>query len=195
LKIWTESKVETQQLIAIHMNAEWMNHHRVIYMDGRPHPSDAPHTFMRFSTGRWDGHTLVVTTTHLHESWLKRNGVRRSDQATSIERFIRHGDYLFQVTQTHDPVYLTEPMFRSVTYQYDPTLPAFRPYPCEPVEEIVRPEGVVPHYLPGTNDQLAHWRELVGIPVEAASGGAQTLYPEYVATLRRLLRAPGATPR
>ncbi len=29
---------------------------RKIWMDGRPHPPDyAPHTFMGFSTGRWDG--------------------------------------------------------------------------------------------------------------------------------------------
>ena len=35
---------------------------------------------------------LKVTTTHLKEGWLRRNGVPRSEKATLIEHFIRHGD-------------------------------------------------------------------------------------------------------
>jgi hypothetical protein len=39
---------------------------RPIYMDGRPQPPEwAPHTWAGFSTGKYDGDTLVVTTTHL----------------------------------------------------------------------------------------------------------------------------------
>ena len=31
---------------------------RTIWMDGRPHPPEyAPHTFMGFSTGEWNGDT------------------------------------------------------------------------------------------------------------------------------------------
>ena len=61
-------------------------------MDGRPHPSAfAPHTFMGFSTGTWDGQTLTVMTTHLKQGWLRRNGVPESDQTTLYERFTRHG--------------------------------------------------------------------------------------------------------
>ena len=37
----------------------------------------------------------------------------------------------------------------------------------------------VPHYLPGQNPYLAEWAEWYGIPVEAARGGAETMYPEY----------------
>ena len=37
------------------------------------------HTAMGFSTGKWDGDILVVTTTHLKEGWTRRNGLTRSD--------------------------------------------------------------------------------------------------------------------
>jgi hypothetical protein len=85
---------------------------RTIYMDGRPHPSDnAPHTWQGFSTGEWEGDMLKVTTTHLKEGWLRRNGLARSDKAVLIEYFIRHGDFFTIVTDVEDPVYLTEPSF------------------------------------------------------------------------------------
>ncbi len=51
-----------------------------IYMDGRPHPSEnAPHTWQGFSTGEWEGDMLKVTTTHLKEGWIRRNGLPRSE--------------------------------------------------------------------------------------------------------------------
>src|SRR5437764_8788572 len=53
---------------------------RAIYMDGRPHPPDyAPHTWEGFSTGRFEGNDLVITTTHLKESYIRRNGPTMSD--------------------------------------------------------------------------------------------------------------------
>ena len=53
---------------------------RTIWMDGRPHPSDlAPHTWVGFSTGKWERNTLVVTTTHVKTGWLQRNGSPTSD--------------------------------------------------------------------------------------------------------------------
>ena len=61
---------------------------------------------MGFSTGRWEGNHLVVTTTHLKQGWLRRNGVPESDQTTMVERFIRHDKYLTHVAIISDPVYL-----------------------------------------------------------------------------------------
>ena len=46
---------------------------RVVYMDGRPHPThDALRpTFLGHSTGRWDGDTLVIDTVGFNEKqWL-----------------------------------------------------------------------------------------------------------------------------
>ena len=48
---------------------------RIVWMDGRPHPPpEALHTFTGFSTGRWEGDSLVVETTHMKPGWLRRNG-------------------------------------------------------------------------------------------------------------------------
>ena len=50
-----------QRLVAIHFWAQTTEGHRIIWMDGRPHPPAwAPHTFRGFSTGRFVGNALVV---------------------------------------------------------------------------------------------------------------------------------------
>jgi len=40
--------------------------------------------------------------------------------------------------------------------------------------------------LPGTNPDLLIYSERHDIPVEAAMGGANTMYPEYIERLREL---------
>ena len=120
LRIWKEIDRESQQLIAYHTHISWMAPERTIWMDGLPHPPDyAAHTWQGFSTGKWDGNTLTVTTTHLKIGWIRRNGVPRSDRATVTEHFIRHDDHLTVVTIVDDPVYLTEPFIRSTDFILD----------------------------------------------------------------------------
>ena len=126
-------------------------------MDGRPHPDEeAPHTWEGFSTGRWEGGSLVVTTTHLKTSWLRRNGVPRSDKATVVERFTRHGNYLSVVTTVYDPVYLTEPYVRSRDMILNP-LGSAGVFVCDPAEESTLKPGVIPHVLPGENKFLTEF--------------------------------------
>jgi len=53
-------------------------------MDGRPHPPEyAAHTWQGFSTGKWDGDVLTVTTTHLKIGWIQaqRNSQKRPRHA------------------------------------------------------------------------------------------------------------------
>ena len=103
----------------------WMLPQRTIYMDGRPQPSQyAQHSWQGFSTGEWDGDMLKVTTTHLKEAWVRRNGLPRSDRATIVEYWIRNDDYLTLVTVVTDPVYLTEPLVRTSDWVLDPGLAA-----------------------------------------------------------------------
>ena len=86
LRIWEEKDPKTQDLIAIKHYISTYEQTRTIWMDGRPHPGpNAPHTWMGFSTGRYDGDMLVVETTHLKQGWVRRNGVPMSDQATMTE--------------------------------------------------------------------------------------------------------------
>ena len=68
LRIWEEKHPKTQDLVAIKMYSSTYEQTRTIWMDGRPHPGpNAPHTWMGFSTGRWDGDMFVVETTHLKQ--------------------------------------------------------------------------------------------------------------------------------
>ncbi len=179
IRMWEEIDKDSQQLVAIHIHHFAWGTERSIWMDGRPHPPDyALHTAMGFSTGKWDGDVLTVTTTHLKEGWIRRNGIPRSDRATVTEHFVRHGDNLTWIVYIQDPAYLTEPMIRSRDYVFS-VAGQIAPYPCESVKEIDRPKGVIPHHLPGTNTDLKEYQTRHGIPEQAAMGGSETMYPEY----------------
>ena len=66
----------TQTLLAYTLEGVFGRDDRVIWMDGRPHPSEyAEHTWDGFSTGRVDGNQLTVTTTHMKYGVIQRNGV------------------------------------------------------------------------------------------------------------------------
>jgi hypothetical protein len=140
---------------------------------------------MGFSTGKWEGHVLTVTTTHLKEGWLRRNGVARSDEATVTEHFIRHDNVLSWTVVINDPVYLEEPFIRNRDYRYNIDTQIAN-YPCVSVIEMVREPGYIPHHLPGQNPDLINFSEAHKIPFEAAMGGAATMYPEYTDVLRTL---------
>jgi hypothetical protein len=179
VRVWKEVDTATQQIIAYRTHREWQAQERTIWMDGRPHPPEyAAHTWQGFSTGKWEGPMLTVTTTHLKPSYIRRNGVPRSEKATVVEHWIRHGDYMTVMTVITDPVYLTEPLVRTSDYYNDLTH-EIPPYPCEYVTEVDRPAGAVPHYLPGQNPFLTEFAEKFGLPVEPTRGGAETMYPEY----------------
>jgi hypothetical protein len=190
LRIWKEVDRDTQKLVAYHTHISWQAPEQTIYMDGRPHPPEyAPHTWQGFSTGKWEGDILTVATDHLKEGWIRRNGVPRSDRATVTTRFLRHGNYLTVVILVYDPVYLTEPFVRSTDFVYAPQQ-EIAPYPCEAVDETDRPQGVVPHHLPGTNPFLNEFPAAFGIPPEATRGGAETMYPEYKLKLKNMKTLP-----
>jgi glyoxylase-like metal-dependent hydrolase (beta-lactamase superfamily II) len=160
-----------------------------IYLDGRPHPSRfAAHTWGGFSTGQWIGNMLKVTTTHLKDSYLRRNGIHRSDKATLTHYIYRNGDVLTWVIITYDPVYLVEPLIRSSEYRLNVTQ-VNPPFPCTVVQEVERPAGVVPHYLPGRNDQLDDYASMFRIPFEATRGWAESIYPDYLTRLKQLKAA------
>jgi hypothetical protein len=191
LRIWKEIDTASQQVVAWHTHISWQAPERTIYMDGRPHPPEyAAHTWQGFSTGQWEGEMLTVTTTHLKMGWIRRNGVPRSDAATLVEHFVRHGNVLTLMNWINDPVYLEEPFVRSTNWELDPRQ-NIAPYPCQIVVEIDRPQGTVPHHLPGSNTFLNEFPAKYQLPAEAARGGAETMYPEYQLKLQAA-RKPAA---
>ena len=78
---------------------------------------------------------------------------------------------------------LTEPLVWSSTYRLN-LQQQVAPYPCTVVTEIVRPRGVVPHVLPGTNEMIKQYPDRMKIPFETIWAGAETMYPEYRQKLR-----------
>ncbi|PWU12427.1 MAG: hypothetical protein C5B51_00605 [Terriglobia bacterium] len=184
LTISKEIDPVTREITAFH--AEWLRSvDRPVYLDNRPHPPEyANHTWAGFTTAKWEGDVLTTHVTHLKEGYVRRNGVPRSDMATLTEHWIRHGDFLTVVTIVNDPVYLTEPFVRSTDYELD-LHQHVPPYPCDTVEEVDRPRGVVPHVLPGKNTGINEFPARHGLPAEAARGGAETMYPEYQLKMKK----------
>ena len=194
LRISARRDGNTERIVAFDQYIGLWGQDRTIWVDGRPHPPEiAPHSWMGFSTGKWEGNTLVVRTTHIKQGWVRRNGVPQSDLVTTTERFTRHGDMLTYVISIKDPVYLTEPLVHSRNFVRMSGLGEgnwIAATPCEPAEETAAPPHTVPHYLPGTNPFVAEAEKRSGIPAEALTGGAETLYPEYRQRLKELLKNP-----
>ena len=181
LRIWEEKDPQSQRVIAIWQYISTYEQNRTIWMDDRPHPpAEAPHTWMGFSTGKWEGNVLTVYTTHIKKGDLRRNGLPESDEATLTEHFIRNGDYLTHVSIVNDPIYLTEPFIRTQVFRLVVPEGLNWLYPCESVEEIAnRAPDTVPNYLPGENPFVAEFADKHHIPLEATLGGAETMYPEF----------------
>ena len=60
---------------------------RRIYLDGREFPDSATSSSLGFSSGEWQGQTLVVTTTHLNPAFMSTRGQPISANAYTIEHF------------------------------------------------------------------------------------------------------------
>jgi hypothetical protein len=102
--------IQTPGLIVITYEANYGL--RYIFMDGRTLPGkDAQPWWYGYSVGRWEGDTLVVTTTGFRdEGWLDIIGNPLTDAATLTERFRRpnYGTLEIDVT-VDDPKAYTKP--------------------------------------------------------------------------------------
>lgn len=194
----TEEVDQSLNLVAYHVAGFFRRADRTIWMDGRPHPPDyAPHTWSGFTTGKWEGNTLVTTTSHIKWAWIRRNGVASSDEAV-VTTFYNHvGNVLTITWMVHDPLYLTESYVKSADFIQAARIPTARFdvasesqgngsfFKCFPGEEVVRPDPhFVPSYLPWANPFTEEVGEKLHIPKEAALGGAETAYPEYQERMR-----------
>jgi hypothetical protein len=177
----------TQVVVAYTLEGIFGRDDRVIWLDGRPHPSEyAEHTWDGFSTGKVEGNQLTVTTTHMKYGVIQRNGVPASPHAVMTEHFIRHGDFVTLVTIVDDPVYLEEPFIRTSHWVRTSNITLDQRFIFEVVDEVAgRQQGQVPHYPLGTRQD--GFAKKFGLPFEATQGGKETIYPEYEATLRKAL--------
>jgi len=185
-RVWEERDPKLQKLIAIHWYSQTFEGHRVIWMDGRPHPpAYAPHTWMGFSTGTFVGNALRVETSHIKQGWLRRNGLPESDQATLVEFFVRHGDHITYTSVINDPVFLTEPSIKTTDFFRQPTDPGGWLFPCDDSEQVTgRAPDQVPNYLFGKHPFLEEHANKYKLPVLAALGGPETLYGDFEAKIK-----------
>ena len=175
---------------------------RTIWMDGRPHPPEsAEHTWAGFSTGRWVGNVLTVTTSHLKTTMVNRNGTATSSKATITAHFIyrENGTLLTVLSFVDDPAFYSESLVRSRDgfFPWNPGAQVQGGGPAgvgagananglEIIDEITTwPKGYVPSYATGAKH--TDWAESVGLPYEVSLGGAEQLYPEYIPKLRKLV--------
>ncbi len=84
---------------------------RTIHMSQRGNPEAQPKTLLGYSTGRWEGKTLVVETSRVSATYLNARGVPLGPSARFVERFTLAGDggrldYAFTII---DPDSLTAP--------------------------------------------------------------------------------------
>ena len=192
-RIWQEHNQDTQELVAIRMHLGTYQQERTIWMDGRPHPPDyAPHTFMGFSTGVWNGDILTITTTHIKAGYFRRTGIPASDRLTVVEHWMRHGNVLSQVTIATDPVYLSEPYIRSQEFALMERGNQNWLYNCEYVMEVPKDKNEVPHYLPGANPWIGEFSAKHAMPEAGVRGGAETLLPEWKPGAKPAAIRPGA---
>jgi hypothetical protein len=111
---------------------------RLIYTDGRKHPTDLDTSFMGHSIGHWEGDTLVVDTVGLNdETWYTQTGGANkltsihSDKEHVIEKFTRKGDDIAYDVTVEDPIMLTKPwVWQTRHTQIGPSDDYIQPQAC-----------------------------------------------------------------
>src|SRR5215211_9201060 len=93
---------------------------RQIFTDGRTVPDHDPQPWwFGYSTGKWDGDTLVVETAGFRDGgWLDVNGSPLTDKAKTIERFrrVNYGNMEIAITIDDSRAY-TRPWTVMVKHQ------------------------------------------------------------------------------
>jgi hypothetical protein len=111
--------------------AEMIHEARVIPLDGRPHIGDGIRSYMGDSRGHWEGHTLVVETTHFNgKLGSTGNPVYASTELKVVERITRtEADVLRWEATISDPKTFTRPFTISIPYTSPPGYQVL-PYEC-----------------------------------------------------------------
>ena len=109
---------------------------RTVWLDGRDVPEDYEHTLLGFSTGYYDGNTLVVETSGVTANHSNA-GFVHSDQLTSVERFTRSedGDRLDLEATFSDPMNLVTPIVMARAWTWAPGEEIYSYDACETPDE------------------------------------------------------------
>ena len=111
LHTWTGPRKVVQTPGLLVFMSEFGTSYRQIFTDGRPLPADPNPSWNGYSTGKWDGDTLVVKTNGLRDGiWLDATGNPMTDAAKITERLRRpnFGKLEIEIT-VDDPKAYTKP--------------------------------------------------------------------------------------
>lgn len=111
--------------------------HRQIYTDGRTLPKEFEQpSWLGYSTGKWDGDTLVVETAGFNDkTWLDVIGHPHSEALRIAERYHRRDfGHLDDEMTFDDPRMYTKPFTIKVIYELQPTSDIFE-YFCDENEK------------------------------------------------------------
>ncbi len=106
---------------------------RMIFLDGRQPEADYPNSKVGFSSGHWEGSTLVVETTHLEAGTITNNGLDHTESVRVIERFKlgADGQTLLSTQEFEDPAVLENRGVRFIAWRKQAGQHVF-PYECDP---------------------------------------------------------------
>ena len=141
---------QDHQIVILH---EYYHQVRRIFMDGREAPDYWPKTLGGYSTGQWEGETLVVQTTQLSPDNLMDIHGRPFSGAEDtyvIERYTRAGDLLSRIAEVHDPTYYEEPFVANMEWKFAPDGEIWE-YACDPQFGDVGPGGAIQGGTEGEN--------------------------------------------
>ena len=112
---------------------EYFHQVRRVFLDGREVPDYWPASLSGYSTGHWEGDTLVVRTTRLSPNQLSPLGLPFSgaEDAYVVERYTRSGDELTFTAEIHDPTYYEEMIARNRRWSFAPDGEIWE-YDCNP---------------------------------------------------------------
>ena len=105
---------------------------RVIYTDGRSHPSAVEPSYFGHSIGWWDGDTLVIDTVGFNETaWLERWGMPHTSRLRTVERVTRtdFNTLNYEIT-VDDPGAYTAPWTSGYIKRWNPGIEPFE-YVCQ----------------------------------------------------------------
>lgn len=125
---FTTKFVQTRGLLVILL--EDVPGFRQVFLDGRSPPEDPEPTWTGYSTGHWDGDTLVVETIGYNDrGW--NNNYPRTEELRMVERYSRpdYGHLKLQVT-FEDPGVFEAPWTQNMTWDLAPQEDVME-YVCE----------------------------------------------------------------
>ncbi len=105
-----EIRREAERVVVDH---RFMDSERIIHLDGAPMPPDIPRSTMGYSTGYFEGETLIVSTDHFVAATLEpRRAVMHTEDLKLTERLEVNAETgELEISWTiDDPVYFLEPL-------------------------------------------------------------------------------------